>query len=62
MIKSFCTLDYLSSVFLSCVVCLSFVMITYLVEADVVTSLKRPLKDEEPSIMFVEGLGRLYSK
>jgi len=31
-----CALAYLSSVFMSCVVCLSFAMITFLVGADVV--------------------------
>jgi len=55
-----CTFTYHSSVFLSCVVCLSFAMITYSVGARVVVVSEAPLKDEEPSIRLVEGInGRL---
>ena len=49
---SFCKLAY-PSMFLSCVVFLSFVMITYSVGAKVVAGLEAPLEDEETWVNLV---------
>jgi len=43
-------------VFLSCVVCFPFVMVTYSVGAMVVEVLEAPLKVEEPSFRSERGL------
>jgi len=49
------TLVYPSFVFLFCVVCLSFAMITYSMGVYVVGVVGAPLDDEEPSFRLIEG-------
>jgi len=60
LFKFFCTLAFPSSMFLSCVVYLSFTMITYSVGAIVVAGLEAPMEDgDESSVSLVECIEEL---